>query len=359
MERLLTARQLGDRDSAELCLTAREWAAMMDAPVRDQSYRQVTGLGPLIAEWLDYKRLSDRSERTVDQYERLLARLAKKHPGKHARDFTSADLMAFLNGMPYGSRRKTRAALSEFFKWAHIFDYLRQDDGTQENPMLRVPTIAKPRKKVLPVFEDDEENRLLALPDVRDRALMMLLLLTGIRDGEARQLRWAHVNEHAGTLFVAGKGRKERLVPLAPVLLANLAELAATDGLNDADYLWYTTSGRYRTVRRSGPVSYASFQRWWCRCLVEAHVVKEPTVPRTPDWLAWEKAVRASDGYRKPHMTRHTFATKFKRAGGDSSMLADLLGHESTDTVRDFYEHLDVTDLQRELGRILSARGLG
>jgi hypothetical protein len=60
-------------------LTAAEWAQMMREPLRDRSY-QLTRLGAAVTDFLAWKRLEGAAERTLDQYERDLARPAPSTP---------------------------------------------------------------------------------------------------------------------------------------------------------------------------------------------------------------------------------------------------------------------------------------
>jgi len=152
---------------SEPLLTAGEWALMMRQPLRDRRYRQ-TLAGHHVEAFLDYKRLARRSERTLDQYERDIARQFVLHPEKTLEEFTSEDMLSVLASFPPASQRRASAALSEFWKWAYL--WLR----IPENPMLRVPTIPREPPQVLEIFRDAEEGALCALPELRDRALTLI-----------------------------------------------------------------------------------------------------------------------------------------------------------------------------------------
>jgi integrase len=51
-----------------------------------------------------------------------------------------------------------------------------------------------------------------------------------------------------------------------------------------------------------------------------------------------------------PHLTRHTFATRFLRRRGRLETLQLILGHESIQTTADLYGHLDMRDVALDLG---------
>lgn len=314
--------------TAEPRLTAREWAAIMRDPVRDQRYR-LTAAGPAVAAFLDYKRLSRRSERTLESYEHELARLLTLHPGKELGDFTSEDLLAFLARYGPPSRPKVRSHLTELFRWALAWDHIDRD------PTVKLPEIRRDPPPLVKLFTEAEQARLCSLPEIRDRALMLLLLGGGIRDGEARLAALGDVNLEERTLQVYGKGRRERLVPLPRRVTNAVAELALLDGLNPGDYLWYRrrTNQHSTRVLRDRPIVYSGFHAWWTRCLDEAGV-----------------------RYRKPHTTRHTYATLYLRAGGRMERLSRVLGHAHVGITEQHYAHMNVADLAEDVDFVMTVR---
>ena len=265
----------------------------------------------------------------MDQYERDIARQFVLYPEKRLEEFTSEDMLAVLTSFPPGSQRRASAALSEFWKWAYL--WLR----IPENPMLRVPTIPRDPPKVVDIFTDTDESTLCALPELRDRALMLVLFGAGIRDGEARQTRLRDVDLEQQTLHVRGKGRRDRLIPLPHRVVHAVAELAVLDGLDQDDYLWYRQRANEdaRRVLRERPVVYSGFHRWWARTLTNAGVA-----------------------YKKPHTTRHTYATKYLRAGGRLERLSRILGHSSVAVTEAHYAHLNLTDLAEDADLVMAVR---
>ena len=86
-----------------------------------------------------------------------------------------------------------------------------------------------------------------------------------------------------------------------------------------ADFLWYGVWRRGQQIIALKPerkLSYRGFHAWWCRVEDVAGV-----------------------RHRKPHMTRHTFATDVLDATeGDLYAVKELLGHSST-KVTEVYLH--------------------
>jgi hypothetical protein len=165
----------------EPLLTRSQWAAMMRAPLRDKSY-QLTGLGAAVTDFLAWKRVNGAAERTLDQYERDLARGCLLYPERTLETVESADILQVLLLFPAPSRHRARAAWSSFFKWAYLWELI------ERNPIDRVPQIASEPQRYIETFRDAEVEALISLP-LRDGALMAILLDAGLRRSEACNLQ--------------------------------------------------------------------------------------------------------------------------------------------------------------------------
>ncbi len=90
-------------------------------------------------------------------------------------------------------------------------------------------TLRKPRvpDKLVEPISDDAMRRLLAVADVRDRAILLLLLDCGLRVSEAAGLRLGDLRPD-GTLKVMGKGAKERIVPVGGTCGASAGATSAS-----------------------------------------------------------------------------------------------------------------------------------
>ena len=145
---------------------------------------------------------------------------------------------------------------------------------------------------------------------VRNLALLVLMLHTGLRVGEVERLRLSDVEQNGRTwrLRVRGKGRKERFVPL------NAAARKALE--------------RWLRVREErGVFEEALFvgQR--------GHPLDASAIRRIVADLARRAGVRAT-----PHTLRHTFAKRLLDAGVPLEKVAALLGHENLNTTRIYLE---------------------
>ena len=174
------------------------WSAV--APLRDKSY-QLTGLGPGVTDFLAWKRLDGAAERTLDQYERDLSRGCILYPEKTLETITSEDLLHVVSAFPPRSQKRARAALASMFKWAILWGHI------EKNPMDRIPRAPQPPGRYVEVFTEAEVAALTSLDEIRNRALMTILLDAGLRKGEARNLRGDRcLLEDRQLVVVGGKG---------------------------------------------------------------------------------------------------------------------------------------------------------
>lgn len=142
-------------------LTLAEAARIVREAVLDRSYEQ-TDLGPLVLEYLAWKRLGRAAERTLDQYERDIARLAIRCADRDVDAITVADLMLVLTEFPPGSWKRVRAAWNSFFTWSVRFEH------RDTNPMDRLPELRPEPRKVFDTFNSAELARLVNGRRIRD-----------------------------------------------------------------------------------------------------------------------------------------------------------------------------------------------
>ena len=145
----------------------------------------------------------------------------------------------------------------------------------------------------------------------RDVALLTLLYGCGLRISEALGLdRGEAPGPGQGSLRVRGKGGKERLVPLLPVVCEAIAAYleACPTPLKPRDPLFVGLRGR----RLNAGVVQATMRRL------------RPGL-NLPDSAT-------------PHALRHSFATHLLAAGGDLRTIQELLGHASLSSTQTYTE---------------------
>jgi integrase/recombinase XerD len=182
--------------------------------------------------------------------------------------------------------------------------------------VVAIPYGKKP--KPLPaVLGPDEVARLFAaVSDLRDRLLLQTAYAAGLRISEVVRLHVGDIDSQRLLLHVrAAKGRKDRLVPLSPLLLERLRDYWRRDRPHTWLFPGHTPGGH---------LSIGQAQRL-CR-----------------------QAVRAAGIAKKAsmHTLRHSYATHLLEGGTDLLTLQKLLGHNQlSTTVR--YTHVEQSHLQR------------
>lgn len=181
--------------------------------------------------------------------------------------------------------------------------------------------LREPRERVR-ALSADEEARLFAALREDLHPLARFALATGLRLGSARTLTWDRVDLAGGRVRVSAKGGKVLEVPVTPATVAMLANLPREEGVAEV-FTW-----RPRGARRLRPVPPDGWRKSWAAALAAAGI---------PDFR-W-------------HDLRHTFATRWRRAGGDILALRRMLGHEDLSSTQR-YAHVDEADLREGLARV-------
>ena len=184
-----------------------------------------------------------------------------------------------------------------------------------------VPAVREWKHAALPrVLTPDDAERVLAAVDetrpggARDRAVLLLLSRLGLRAGEVAALTVPDVDWHNGSVRVAGKGGRERCLPLpADVGAALVAALRSRPPASPAQAIFVRVRPPYQQLRGAAVTEIAS------RALRRIGL----DIPRPG-----------------AHVFRHTFASQMVRRGVPMKAVADLLGHARLHTTA-IYAKLD------------------
>jgi len=225
----------------------------------------------------------------------------------HARDYTVRDYRTHLidtrKAKP-ASANLALAALDSFYRWVGLGPArIRRDELPQAAP--RALTVEQTRR-LLRTAERAAQTG--TAGGVRDRAIITLLLFTGLRIGELAALDVGDVAVSARKGLVTvrrGKGDRYRQVPLntdaRDALDAWLTKRATLPG-NDSPALLLSLKGQRLSTR---------------------------AIDLTVRQLAQQAELQAS-----AHTLRHTCLTRFVRAGNDIVLVAELAGHARLETTR-------------------------
>lgn len=168
-----------------------------------------------IAEYLSWQRAAGRSKDTLRTRYRYLTGLARSvQVGPWA--VTTADMISFLgrDGWAPETRKSARGALRSFYSWALDTDRITVD------PSRKLPSVRVPAGKPRPAPEQIVMAALLGAAP-RERLMVMLGAFQGLRCAEISRV---HATDFDGeSLRVKGKGGKVRVLPVHPVVAAQLA----------------------------------------------------------------------------------------------------------------------------------------
>ncbi len=275
--------------------------------------------------WLAYERRI--SQNTLDAYGLDLGRFLRfvaEHLGyppglQDLAGLSQADFRGYLAkcGVDGLSRTSTARAMSTL---RNFFCYLERE-GLAENAAIgAVKTPKVPRSVPKALTEADAMEAIDAVADFhdepwiakRDTAVLLLLYGCGLRIGEALGLDRRQAPRAGGddVIIVTGKGDKQRLVPVLPVVAEAIGAYleACPYPLEDPGPLFVGKRGKRLSARM------IQRQMRNVRILLD--------LPETAT----------------PHALRHSFATHLLAGGGDLRTIQELLGHASLSTTQRYTE---------------------
>jgi len=301
-----------------------------------------------------YKQATGKSDGTINDYRVTFKKLC----------------LYFKDDPPFAEI--TRAALIEFFAWLQ-HEYVSIPDGvaprgpitlsskTVRNihtnlsslwhwgvdedlvPKNIIRTIDPPpiSKRVIQPFSKEEIELLLKACEVsrswmkrpqtkttrytadRDRAILLLLLDTGVRASELCGIEYRDLNLNKHSIKVRGKGPgrdgKERVVCF---------------GRRTAQAIWKVLLPRVDSIRQEDPLIVVGSGENW-RPMTRDHL--RLLLHRLGEKIGIPKV--------HPHRFRHTFAICYLRNGGDVFTLKELLGHSDL-AMTEHYAHIAQVDTE-------------
>lgn len=286
-------------------------------------------------QWLRYERRY--SEHTLNAYSRDLAFFINFFAEKpltlnFLEKLEIADFRSFVSHragkhLEKSSLAREISSVKNFFKWL-------DNNAILKNAAISI--LSSPRlPKLLPKAVDS--NDIFSLFDkslnsakqewqgLRDRAVLILLYGCGLRISEALSLNVGDFNRESTFLCIKGKGNKERIVPLLPVIFEAVEAYlcAAPYSLKAGDALFVGARGERLSPR-----------------IIQRQLQKMRAVLGLPDTVT-------------PHALRHSFATHLLCEGTDLRSIQELLGHASLTTTQR-YTDVQIETLQKEYAKAYS-----
>ncbi|MGH1469283.1 MAG: tyrosine-type recombinase/integrase [Bdellovibrionales bacterium] len=254
----------------------------------------------------DLELVRGRSRNTISAYRRdLLLYEEFKNTSRPIAEYYN-----FLqkNGLSTRSQARAISSLRTYLKFLE-----RNDISAPELRELKLPKVEKKAPKIISLEEFDKLVKAAVGKNdsqtMRNQLCLYLMFGLGLRVTELTSLDVESVQLDEGTLRVLGKGSKERILPLNPLLLEMLSS-----------YL-----GEHR--------------KEVCFDLNERSLIvnKKSNRPSRIDIWRWLDSWSKKAGFLErvhPHQFRHACATSLLESGANLRSIQILLGHTSLQTTQ-------------------------
>jgi integrase/recombinase XerD len=276
------------------------------------------------------------SQHTIDDYSRTLAKFTKFMETDYpVKDITSQHVESFLASY---KNLANKSLLNYYIGLSGLWTWLVNEGIVKTNIVRKIKAPKAVRKEVVPLNEGEVKAIMSALNRSRiyvrqgvsvdhslgsmerNRAIILLMLDTGVRASELCDLKIEDVDNRNNRIFVRqGKGMKERTLPFSP---------------RTGQMIWRYLATRENT-QPTDPLFVGRLNR-----------------PITRTKLAEMFAGigrRAGVSNVHPHRFRHTFAIQYLRNGGNAYTLQHMLGHSTLETVKIYLKlaQVDVDQMHR------------
>ena len=276
-----------------------------------------------IAQFIEYMQIEkSASKLTIQAYHKDLEQFYKFLQAEDIKSWQDVHYgvirhyltLLYENGL---SKRSVTRHLSSLRSFYH---FLMRESVVEHNPFKQVQ-LPKAEKAIPEFFYEEELEPLFTISDIhtplgqRNQVIIELLYAAGLRVTELIQIKKEDIDFQLETLYVLGKGNKERYVPFG----RKAAEALKT----------YLEGGREELMKK-----------------VEEHqflLVNQNGRPITARGVRhilnkmMEDAAMTQNIY--PHKLRHSFATHLLNNGADLRSVQELLGHSKLSSTQ-IYTHV-------------------
>ena len=282
----------------------------------------MTKLSYAIDEYILSGRADGKSPATISVQRSLLGRFGRAHSGATLGELTTRDLRLYVVDLRDHYTQHTVAdhvrVLHAFWAWASTeYGVINQMKGIKRTPMPEPSPRAITESDFVKLFQATGDG----LSGYRDRAMIAMLIDTGVRLGGLAGLQVDDVDIVNRRARVLEKGRKSRHVAFS-FATSQLIQLWLFQRNQPSPALWTSIN------------DHAPLTTWGIR-----QVLKR---------LRQRAGVT---GRSNAHSFRHAFAKMYLLNGGDLVTLAKLLGHESIQTTVEYYGVFTADELSDEHNR--------
>lgn len=250
-----------------------------------------------------------------------------------------------IKGTGYSTAKHVSDMVRASLRWAARPDIKIIEVNPLRDVPIRLPAKGKARRAVaIEHFTAIIANA----KDLQRKLLWTVLGYTGLRRGEATALRWEDIDwvtEMLSVRRIATPESKGHKVEEGRVKMKQIRDVPMAEEVVDALRTAWVGAGRPKTgyifasTRKAAPIGFTAVQRWWVAACAELGL---------------------EDGYYTVHGLRHMFTTLLLDNGEDLKTVSEILGHSSTKTTQDVYQHIGESHKKKsikKLGKIMKGNG--
>lgn len=223
------------------------------------------------------------------------------------------------------SKTSARSVNRKLSSLKSFYRYLQKMGQISISPLKKIsgPKAKKPipsfvnyldMKKVLNLEVQDNDYE-----SFRDKVILELFYVTGMRRAELIGLTDKDVDLYLGNIRVTGKRNKQRIIPISKNTIALIDSYIE---IRNKNFENQTTSF---FVKKDGETIYPML----IHRIVSSHLKWIPTLAKA-----------------SPHVLRHSFATGMLNNGADINAVKELLGHSSLAST-EIYTHTSFDELKK------------
>lgn len=269
------------------------------------------------------------SENTVQAYHRDIKQFLKygidSYNIEEINAFTQNHIRSWIvflvqKGLSPRSVNRKISALKSYFA------FLKKNGHLNTNPASNSRMLKT--EKRLPQYLQEDEMRVLLdklvfeenFKGYRDKLLLEILYVTGMRREELISLKDGDVDFSRKVIRVFGKGKKERLVPVSDQFLNEMKKYKQVRNLNFENE-FFESAFVTESGNKMAPKYVYNIVHYYLSMVSKL-----------------EK--------RSPHVLRHSFATHLSNHGAKLNAIKELLGHASLNTTQ-IYTHNTIEQLKK------------
>ena len=250
---------------------------------------------------------------------------------------------------PYTKRKTAKGTLKSYVQIiTAVFDFAIENRIIDFNPAARLKLPQNAPQKKRRALTAEERNRIIEF-EHRAKPAAMLLMLSGLRRGEATALKWNDIDFDNNQIIVSSsynfkqkafkspKNGKTRIVSVPQMLIDYLSTLE-----QQSPFVLTSANGNMMTD--------TAWKRLFESYMIDLNL-EYGCFTNTPNKFAPIKVPMMITPF-SPHELRHTFCTIMYEAGVDVLTAKEQMGHSDVKTTLEIYTHLDAEKKKNDISKL-------